>query len=110
VKPQTQAVADAIVANVPGAGDITIGGTRASAADPLGHPEGCATDWMVNENTALGDAIVDYVIPNWDALGIDYVIWQQAMLSEPGGQWKPMADRGSPTANHLDHPHIDSCV
>ena len=46
VRPQAQAAADAVVSNVPGAAGITIGGTRASAADPGGHPSGLALDYM----------------------------------------------------------------
>jgi hypothetical protein len=29
------------------------------------------------------------------------------MLSSPHGSWQPMADRGSPTANHMDHVHVN---
>lgn len=107
VQPQTQAAADAVVSNVPGAGAITIGGTRPSAADPGGHPSGRALDWMVLSDVALGNAIVNYHIANWDALGVDYIIYQQRMLSSPGGSWTYMEDRGSPTANHMDHPHVN---
>ena len=107
VRPQAQAAADAVVSNVPGAGGITIGGTRASAADPGGHPSGLALDYMVLSDTALGNAIVDYHIANWDALGVDYIIWQQRFLDSPGGSWSSMEDRGSPTANHMDHPHVN---
>ena len=107
VRPQTQAAADAVIRNVAGAAGLTIGGTRASAADPGGHPSGLALDYMVLSNTALGDAIAQYHIANWDRLGVDYIIWQQRMLSSPTGTWKPMADRGSTTANHMDHPHVN---
>ena len=102
-----QAAANAVVSNVPGAGSITLGGTRPSAADPGGHPSGLALDYMVMSDAALGDAIVEYHIAHWDELGVDYVIWQQRMLSSPSGSWKAMADRGSATANHMDHPHVN---
>ena len=102
-----QAAANAVVSNVPGAGSITLGGTRPSAADPGGHPSGLALDYMVGTNSALGDAIVAYHIAHWDELRVDYVIWQQRMLSSPNGAWKPMADRGGATANHMDHPHVN---
>ena len=107
VRPQAQAAANAVVSNVPGAANITIGGTRASAADPGGHPSGLALDYMVMSDAALGDAIVQYHIANWDELGVEYVIWQQRMLSSPGGSWSYMEDRGSTTANHMDHPHVN---
>jgi hypothetical protein len=107
VRPQVQAAADAVVSNVPGAGGITLGGTRASAADPNGHPSGLALDYMVLSDTALGNAIVDYHIAHWDELGVEYLIYQQRMLSAPGGSWSQMEDRGSATANHYDHVHVN---
>ena len=107
VRPVAQAAADAVVSNVPGAAGITIGGTRPSAADPGGHPSGLALDYMVGSDSALGDAIVEYHLAHWDELGVDYIIWQQRMLSSPGGSWKYMEDRGSATANHMDHPHVN---
>ena len=107
VRPQAQAAADAVVGNVPGAAGITIGGTRASAADPGGHPSGLALDYMVMSDTVLGDAIVQYHIDNWDALGVDYLIYQRRYLASPGGSWSYMEDRGSATANHMDHPHVN---
>ncbi|WNV73618.1 hypothetical protein [Geodermatophilus sp. DSM 44513] len=107
VKPVVQAAANAVVSNVPGAAGITLGGTRASAADPGGHPSGLALDYMVGSNSALGDAIVAYHVAHWEELGVDYLIWEQRMLSSPSGSWKAMADRGSATANHMDHPHVN---
>jgi hypothetical protein len=102
-----QAAANAVVSTVPGADSITLGGTRPSAADPGGHPSGLALDYMVMSDAALGDAIVEYHKAHWDELGVDYIIWQQRMLSSPNGSWKAMADRGGATANHMDHPHVN---
>jgi hypothetical protein len=107
VRPQAQAAANAVVADVPGADGITIGGTRASATDPGGHPSGLALDYMVGTDDGLGDAIAQYQIEHWDELGVEYVIWQQRMLSSPTGSWQPMEDRGSTTANHYDHVHVN---
>jgi hypothetical protein len=108
VKPKVQAAANAIVANVPGAARITIGGTRASAVDPKGHPSGRALDYIVRSDAALGDAIALYHIAHWHELGVEYVIWQQKILTSPsGGPWKHMKDRGSATANHRDHVHVN---
>jgi LysM repeat protein len=107
VKPQAQAAADAVVSNVPGADGITLGGTRASAVDPGGHPSGLAVDYMVLKDAALGDAIVAYHLAHWDELGVDYIIWQQKILTSPTGSWKQMEDRGSVTANHRDHVHVN---
>jgi hypothetical protein len=107
VAPQVQAAADRVVSEVPGADSITLGGTRPSAADPGGHPSGLALDYMVGSDAALGDAIVEYHLAHWDELGVDYIIWQQRILNSPDGVWKAMADRGSATANHMDHPHVN---
>jgi hypothetical protein len=107
VSTRAQAAADLVVSNVPGAMGITIGGTRSSAVDPTGHPSGNALDYMVGGDSALGDAIVAYHIANWSALGVHYIIWQQQYLSSPDGAWEWMEDRGSTTANHYDHPHVN---
>ncbi len=107
VRDVVQAAANAVVSNVPGAGSITLGGTRGSATDPGGHPSGLALDYMVMSDSALGDAIVEYHIAHWDELGVDYIIWEQRYLSSPGGSWDTMSDRGSATANHMDHPHVN---
>jgi hypothetical protein len=107
VASRVQAAADVVVSNVPGAAGLTIGGTRPSAADPGGHPSGLALDYMVMSDAALGDAIAQYHIANWDSLGVEYIIWQQRMLSSPGGGWSSMEDRGSTTANHYDHVHVN---
>ncbi|MEI4272232.1 hypothetical protein TEK04_10905 [Klenkia sp. LSe6-5] len=107
VKAVVQAAADAVVTNVPGADSITLGGTRASAADPHGHPSGYALDYMVMRDAALGDAIVQYHIDHWSELRVEYIIWEQRMLSSPGGSWVMMEDRGGTTANHFDHPHVN---
>jgi hypothetical protein len=107
VRPQAQAAANAVVSNVPGADAITLGGTRSSATDPHGHPSGLAVDYMVLSDSALGDAIVSYHIAHWDELGVEYIIWQQRYLDSPGGSWDSMSDRGSATANHMDHPHVN---
>jgi hypothetical protein len=96
-----------VVSNVPGADTITIGGTRASATDSNGHPSGLALDYMVLSDTALGNAIVQYSIDHWAELRVEYLIYRQRMLSSPHGSWQPMADRGSPTANHMDHVHVN---
>ncbi|MGY1692474.1 LysM peptidoglycan-binding domain-containing protein [Geodermatophilus sp. SYSU D01105] len=107
VRPQAQAAADAVVSNVPGAAGITIGGTRGSAVDPHGHPSGLALDYMVLSDAALGDAIAQYQVDHWDELGVEYVIWQQRILTSPTGTWKAMEDRGGVTANHFDHVHVN---
>lgn len=107
VRTQTQAAANAVVSNVPGVAGLTLGGTRASATDPHGHPSGLALDYMVLSDSSLGDAIVQYHRDHWGELGVEYLIWQQRYLGSPGGSWEPMSDRGSSTANHMDHVHVN---
>jgi hypothetical protein len=80
----------------------TIGGWRASAVDKAGHPAGLALDYMTDR--ATGDAVAEYLLANAGPLAVKYVIWRQR-YREPGGAWQPMEDRGSATANHMDHVH-----
>ena len=86
-----------------------IGGYRANAVDSGGHPAGLALDFMVGDDVAKGDAIVDYAVANAERLGVDYIIWRQRIwfAASPQDGWRQMDDRGSPTANHMDHPHIN---
>ncbi|KQS57077.1 hypothetical protein ASG36_16380 [Geodermatophilus sp. Leaf369] len=107
VASSVRAAADAVVSNVPGAGSITLGGTRPSATDPGGHPSGRALDYMVMTDQSLGDAIVAYHIAHWDELGVDYLIYEQRYLGSPNGSWSMMEDRGGTTANHFDHVHVN---
>jgi len=107
VAARAQEAADTIFTQVPGASLITIGGTRSSAIDPHGHPSGNALDYMVPGDAGLGDAIAQYHIDHWDELGVEYVIWQQRIMTSPGGGWSPMEDRGSVTQNHYDHVHVN---
>jgi hypothetical protein len=72
---------------------------RAGTSD---HPGGLAVDFMVDRST--GDALAACALENMDALGVKYVIWEQAI--NHGSGWEPMQDRGGATANHFDHVHI----
>lgn len=69
------------------------------------HSTGRALDVMVGNDTKKGDAITQWAISNASALDVKWVIWKQAM-HYPDGRVVPMEDRGSPTQNHMDHPHI----
>ncbi|MET9633782.1 hypothetical protein ABZX92_40620 [Lentzea sp. NPDC006480] len=66
------------------------------------HPAGLALDFMVDP--ATGNALADYVLANRKAFGVTYVIWRQRY--NDGSGWSAMEDRGSPTANHMDHVHV----
>ncbi|MQA34368.1 LysM repeat protein [Modestobacter roseus] len=68
--------------------------------------EDLAADFMVHTDRAKGDAVAQYVIDNAARFRVEYVIWQQRIYQVRTGTWQAMADRGSPTANHMDHPHV----
>ncbi|WP_433259743.1 lytic transglycosylase domain-containing protein (plasmid) [Streptosporangium sp. CA-135522] len=80
------------------------------------HPLGRACDFMLSTGgripapgeQARGDAIAAWAQTNAERLGILYVIWRQRIwnVTRAGEGWRPMADRGSHTANHQDHVHI----
>ncbi len=84
----------------------TIGGVghRTGKSD---HPHGNAIDVMTNKDMKKGQEITNFFVKNANKLGVKYVIFNQRMYSAKTG-WKgrAMTDRGSATANHLDHPHI----
>ena len=79
----------------------SFGGVR--AGDPGDHGSGHAVDIMTS--TSEGNAVAEYLQGRAGELGIKYLIWQQRRWSH-GGSWVPMEDRGSPTANHMDHVHV----
>ena len=101
VQPHVKDAAELIAA----VGGITrVGGWRATSAyDMGGHPAGLAVDFPCTK--AQGDAMAGYVEANADALAVKYQIWQQRIWY-PGKGWSEMKDRGSPTANHMDHVHV----
>ncbi len=68
--------------------------------------QGRAADFMVYSDRAKGDAVAQYVIDNAARFRVEYVIWRQRIYMVSSGTWRAMADRGSPTANHMDHPHV----
>lgn len=77
-----------------------------------GHGDGLAIDLMVPVGGAKGDQISDYLVKNYDGLGIYYLIWKQQFYMNqnniygPANTWNWMPDRGGVTANHYDHVHI----
>lgn len=119
VKPHVQKAADLIYSRFkdgPGSGIEGAGGYRSGGGsyddDAHGHHVGLAVDFMValdGEGKRTGDALAQYVIDNHKELGdVRYVIWQQRIWNLSAGDtgWQPMEDRGSPTQNHMDHPHV----
>ena len=97
--PNAIAVINAVKAEFPGSGPF--GGYR--PGDPLDHGTGHAVDIMCS--TAEGNEIAAFVQANATTLNVKYVIWRQRIWY-PGGSWQAMEDRGSPTANHMDHVHV----
>jgi hypothetical protein len=96
VADSVQEVGNAMECVFPGH-DVLGVGSRGGQSD---HPGGYALDFM----TTSGDAIADCVIENKNALGVEYVIWDQRINT--GSGWEGMEDRGGATANHEDHVHI----
>lgn len=80
--------------------------------DPEDHGKGLAIDLMVYKDEKKGDEIAEYLVQNFDNLGISYIIWEQKFYMDvrnrfgPANTWNMMPDRGSITANHYDHVHI----
>jgi hypothetical protein len=93
-------VLNAIRDNCPGV--TSFGGFRAGDMD---HGSGNAVDAMVSSRGA-GDSVASYVIAHAAELNVKYVIWYQRIWYPSSGTWKPMGDRGGPTANHMDHVHV----
>lgn len=100
VQPWVQAAADELGTKF---GISTIGG-YGQRDNPTDHDDGLALDFM----TRSGGALADYARANAARLGVTYVIWDQRIWSRARDAegWRPMADRGSPTANHKDHVHV----
>lgn len=104
LQPDTVRVYRAVCAKFPAVSSY--GGTRGGGGD---HGTGRALDIMVGSNSALGDQIVAFLQKNRSELGIEYIIWQQRIWRPAtSGSWRGMSDRGSPTANHMDHPHVST--
>ena len=51
--------------------------------------------------------MVQFVQAHAQELGLDHVIWRQAMHERDGSSWT-MEDRGDANQNHFNHVHIAS--
>lgn len=82
------------------------------SGDSGDHGKGLAVDFIVGDNTALGDQIAQYAIQEMATKNIAYIIWQQRFYAPypsiygPAYTWNLMPDRGSITENHYDHVHV----
>jgi uncharacterized protein YraI len=71
------------------------------------HGEGRALDCMISDST-VGWDMARWLRANASRLGVMEVIYRQQIwtVQRSSEGWRPMADRGSPTANHMDHVHV----
>lgn len=78
-----------------------IGGYR--PVDPYpDHPSGRALDVMTYSDMSLGDKVKNFLFAH--NFKMEYALWRQAQWNSASAS-SPMADRGSPTQNHMDHVH-----
>jgi uncharacterized protein YraI len=71
------------------------------------HGEGRALDCMIS-NTTVGWDAANWLRANASKLGVMEVIYRQQIwtVQRSSDGWRMMEDRGSPTANHMDHVHV----
>ena len=102
LQPDTIRVLRAVCAKFPAV--RSYGGTRGGGGD---HGAGLAVDIMVDP--ATGDQVAAFLQKNASKLGIEYLIWKQRIWRPAtSNSWRGMSDRGSPTANHMDHVHANT--
>jgi hypothetical protein len=65
------------------------------------HPSGHALDFMTPDR-ATGDALANYVIAHYQALGVKYLIWWHRYWS-PATGWQAYTQTTNP---HTDHVHV----
>ena len=54
-----------------------------------------------------GQQITEFAIKHASELGVKYVIYKQKIYAPyTGWEGRAMEDRGSATANHMDHVHV----
>jgi len=71
------------------------------------HGEGRALDCMISD-TSVGWAAAKWLRANAKSLGVMEIIYRQQIwtVQRSSEGWRSMTDRGSPTANHMDHVHV----
>jgi len=72
------------------------------------HRNGRALDIMLTTGaeSALGYRIANYLIKHAKDFNVDHIIFEQQIWTPSTPRWRPMASRGSITANHFDHVHV----
>jgi hypothetical protein len=106
VKPHVKIAAEKIGKQF---GVKTILGVGARKGDS-DHPKGLALDFMIGKDMGKGDRIASHAKANAAGYGITYVIWRQRIWSTDKPTDRAMEDRGSATANHMDHVHVSFAV
>ena len=107
LRPQTAALKEEIAAKY-GITEFSL----YRPGDSGDHGKGLAADFIVGNNTELGNQVAADVTSNMTGRGISYVIWQQKFYAPfdsiygPANTWNQMPDRGSVTENHYDHVHV----
>ena len=81
-----------------------VGGWRAHSLSV--HQLGRAIDFMTYGNFSQGNAIAAYVVAHAKEFNVDHVIYRQRIWTPYSPHWRGMANRGSATANHMDHVHV----
>ncbi|HET9117713.1 MAG TPA: hypothetical protein VFN75_06510 [Pseudonocardiaceae bacterium] len=66
-----------------------------------------AADFLVHSSDQ-GYALAGYAKVNAARLRVHYICWHQHIwnIQRAAEGWRLMADRGSPTQNHMDHVHV----
>ncbi|QGG41177.1 SH3 domain-containing protein [Aeromicrobium yanjiei] len=99
LQPDTIKVYRAVCAKFPSI--VSYGGVAGRGE----HGTGQALDIMISSD--LGNQVAAFLQQNRTALGVDYLIWRQRIWRPATSpDWRGMSDRGSPTANHMDHVHV----
>ena len=102
LKPKAMVVYNAVTARW---SFQAIGGYRATN-NRSNHGSGGAIDFMTYSDSAKGWAVARYLAANAGAFDVDHIIFEQKIWTPYKPYWRPMADRGSITANHYDHVHV----
>ncbi|NKG20584.1 SH3 domain-containing protein [Paeniglutamicibacter terrestris] len=119
LQPDTIAVNAAVKARF-GSYVYGYGGVRAGS---VGHSSGRATDLMIKDYKSAqgisnGNEVARFLITNREALGIDYLIWQDKIWLGPSLGWQEYSKSGkygtqftnnwNDTTRHMDHIHAET--
>jgi len=108
VTPSTKALAARVVTALEASTKYTVDTCWGYDADPNNteHHSRLAVDFMVSK--AGGKWITDYLWAHRVEFGLVHMIHLQRIKSTrvSPGVWRSMDDRGSTTANHMDHVHV----